>query len=158
LALEPSKPFPFVVSRLLEDELPVLSPWLRPIRRDYLHEMLVYTPEERYLLPCVFLAAEDLFGRSSQSFDFYKCSFKFPLFLSATKEGRPIHRVVRSERLVYGNRAGDLFEKVLGDHDEDAFHRAINAIESDLAEEEARHERADLEHLLGCIERGEIRM
>jgi hypothetical protein len=225
LALHPSQALPLVITRLLEGEVHELRPWLDPIERDYSHEMLLHMSPRHCMLPSAFLAAEDLFGRSSQWFDPYKCSFEFPLFLSATRDGRPLryvvllgdfrgsitvpfyrlsherrargfapyhpprdeelsradinaiteffigylvgygevlaryapsfHRVVESEHLIYGNRAGDLFEKSLVDHDWDGFRRAVDAIAADLAEEEARQERDRLERLVGCIERGE---
>jgi hypothetical protein len=47
------------------------------------------------LLPKTLVAAEALFGRSSRIFDDYKGSFKFPLLLSATRNGSRMRYVIR---------------------------------------------------------------
>jgi hypothetical protein len=69
-----------------------LAPWLSEIERNYSHQFLQRT--EHLDLPKTLLAAEHLFGRSSQTFDDYKGSFRFPLFLSASRDGLDLQYVV----------------------------------------------------------------
>ena len=65
------------------------------------------------------------------------------------------HRIVPSEFLVYGNRSGELFERVLANEDE--YRRLPQIVKSALADSESKEELEYVQDLLGDMSRGEVR-
>jgi len=72
--------FPFRLSRLFDHELSALLHWLQPIEESNYY---FFRPPRN--LARTFSAAERLFGRTSQRFDDHKCSFSFPLLMTARR-------------------------------------------------------------------------
>lgn len=90
LTMNPPGLFPFALTRLFDHESDLLSPYLQPIEvvRDVELRIPIY--EKRLALPRVFLYAELAFGRTSTRFDPYKGSFRFAVWLSATRGEVPV--------------------------------------------------------------------
>jgi hypothetical protein len=94
LSLNPPNLFPITFTRIFDHEFEALSPWLQPISSGAMRALRSSVYSERYRLSKVFVAARDLFGPSSPEFDPYKMSFRYPLFLSAIRDGLALHYVV----------------------------------------------------------------
>jgi hypothetical protein len=82
------------LSRLLEDEVRTLSPYLAPIEPDYTHELHARLDYLTPTLPEALISLQDLFGEAAQGCDPWKGSFQFPLLLSGIRNAVPLRYVV----------------------------------------------------------------
>lgn len=103
-SLSPPGLFPFLLHRLTDSELYLLAPYLATIKLKPFATVRLAESQRPGTLAKVFLGAEFLFGRSSSRFDPFKCSFSFPLLLTATRRDVTFRYVfvVRDLRRIVG--------------------------------------------------------
>lgn len=94
LSLHPPDLFPVLLSRLFDHEVSTLAPWVQPIEPDRFAEFSRSVAQQKLTLPRMFVAAERVFGRSSARFDHHKSSFRFPVLMSAMRDGMQLRYVL----------------------------------------------------------------
>lgn len=87
LTLRPEPLGELRISRLIDEELPVLHPWLQAVDPD------PWFWRPACSLAALFIGATHALGASSTQFDEYKGSFRFPLLLSLPRDGKQLRYV-----------------------------------------------------------------